>query len=167
MSDLFDPLLAAGPVRSEVSDEAWLRALLEVESALAAAQADAGVLANAHAERIAEAADVGLYDAAEIGRQAVKIGNPAAPLARMLTERVGGDAARYVHFGATSQDVMDTAAMLVAARARASLLADLDACADAAAELARTHAGTVQVGRTLLQQALPVTFGLTAAGSPG
>jgi 3-carboxy-cis,cis-muconate cycloisomerase len=164
MSDLFDPLLAAGPVRSEVSDEAWLRALLEVESALAAAQADAGVLANAHAERIAEAADVGLYDAAEIGRQAVKIGNPAAPLARMLTERVGGDAARYVHFGATSQDVMDTAAMLVAARARASLLADLDACADAAAELARTHAGTVQVGRTLLQQALPVTFGLTAAG---
>ncbi|HJQ47364.1 MAG TPA: 3-carboxy-cis,cis-muconate cycloisomerase [Amycolatopsis sp.] len=164
MSELFDAVLAAGAVRDEVSDAAWLRALLDVEAALAGAEADAGLVPREHADRVAEVCREGYFDIAEIGAKAVGVGNPAAPLVRELTAKVGGDAARCVHFGATSQDVMDTAAMLLATRAREALLEDLDAAADRAAALAREHVSTVQSGRTLLQQALPVTFGLTAAG---
>lgn len=164
LSELFDPVLAAGAVRDEVSDAAWLHALLDVEAALAGAGADAGVIPREHADRIAEVCREGYFDIAEIGAGSVGTGNPAASLVRKLTAKVGGDAARSVHFGATSQDVMDSAAMLLAARALDPLLADLDACADRAAELAREHGSTVQSGRTLLQQALPVTFGFAAAG---
>jgi 3-carboxy-cis,cis-muconate cycloisomerase len=164
MSDLFDPVLAAGAVRDEVSDAAWLRALLDVEAALAQAEADAGLFPREHADRITEVCREGYFDVAEIGAKAVGIGNPAAPLVREITAKVGGEAARYVHFGATSQDVMDSAAMLVAKRALHPLLEDVEAAAAHAARLARRHAGTVQAGRTLLQQAIPVTFGFTAAG---
>ncbi|MCU1685037.1 MAG: 3-carboxy-cis,cis-muconate cycloisomerase [Amycolatopsis sp.] len=164
VSELFDGVLAAGPVRAETGDPAWLRALLDVESALAGAQADVGLIQRSYADRIAEACHLEYYDIAELGERAKAIGNPAAPLIRALTAEVHGDAAGYVHFGATSQDVMDSAAMLVVARARTVLLEDLDACAELLAELAREHISTVQVGRTLLQQALPTTFGLTAAG---
>ncbi|GHF48931.1 3-carboxy-cis,cis-muconate cycloisomerase [Amycolatopsis bartoniae] len=164
MSELFDPVLAAGPVRDEVSDAAWLRALLDVEAALAGAEADAGLIAREHADRITEVCREGYFDTAEIGAKAVGVGNPAAPLVRELTTKVGGEAARYVHFGATSQDVMDSAAMLVAKRALEPLREELDAAAELAARLAGEHAGTVQAGRTLLQQAIPVTFGFTAAG---
>lgn len=164
MSELFDGVLAAGPVRAEVGDRAWLRAMLDVEAALAGAQADAGLIQRAHANAIAEACDADYYDVTELGRQATGVGNPAAATVRALTAKVHGDAAGYVHFGATSQDVMDTAAMLVATRALALLLEDLKACAEAAASLAEEHVSTLQVGRTLLQQALPMTFGFTAAG---
>ena len=164
MSELFDAVVAAGAVRDEVSDAAWLRAMLDVEAALAQAEADAGLFPREHADRIVEVCREGYFDVAEIGAKSVGVGNPAAPLVRELTAKVGGEAARYVHFGATSQDVMDSAAMLLAKRAVEPLLEDLDAAADRLAELAREHAGTVQAGRTLLQQALPVTFGLTAAG---
>jgi 3-carboxy-cis,cis-muconate cycloisomerase len=164
MSELFDPVLAAGAVRDEVSDAAWLRALLDVEAALAQAEADAGLVPREHADRIAEVCREGYFDVAEIGAKAVGVGNPAAPLVREITTKVGGEAARYVHFGATSQDVMDSAAMLLAKRALEPLLEDLEAAAEQAAALARAHATTVQAGRTLLQQAIPVTFGFTAAG---
>ncbi|MBK1786497.1 3-carboxy-cis,cis-muconate cycloisomerase [Prauserella cavernicola] len=164
MSELFDHLFAAGAVREETSDSAWLRGMLDFEAALAAAQADAGLVERTHADAIAAACEVDAFDVAELGRRATGIGNPAGPLVRALTERVGGDAARHVHRGATSQDVVDTAAMLVATRALVPLLADLRACADVAARLAEEHAGTVQVGRTLLQHATPVTFGFAAAG---
>jgi 3-carboxy-cis,cis-muconate cycloisomerase len=164
MSELFDGVLAAGPVRAEVSDTAWLRAMLDVEAALAGALADVGLIQRAHANAIAEACDPDYYDVTELGRHATRVGNPAAALVRALTDKVHGDAAGYVHFGATSQDVMDTAAMLVASRALEPMIEDLDACCEATAALAEEHASTVQAGRTLLQQALPVTFGLTAAG---
>ncbi|NKQ54136.1 3-carboxy-cis,cis-muconate cycloisomerase [Amycolatopsis sp. K13G38] len=164
MSELFDAVLAAGAVRDEVSDAAWLRALLDVEAALAGAGADAGLVPREHADRIAEVCREGYFDLAEIGAKAAGVGNPAAPLVRELTAKVGGEAARYVHFGATSQDVMDSAAMLLATRAMEPLLDDIEAAAEHAARLASEHASTVQAGRTLLQQALPVTFGFTAAG---
>ncbi|GAA5159229.1 MULTISPECIES: 3-carboxy-cis,cis-muconate cycloisomerase [Amycolatopsis] len=164
MSELFDPVLAAGAVRDEVSDAAWLRALLDVEAALAQAEADAGVVPREHAERIAEVCREGYFDVAEIGAKSVGVGNPAAPLVREITTKVGGEAARYVHLGATSQDIVDSAAMLVAKRALEALREDVEAAAEHAARLAREHAGTVQAGRTLLQQAIPVTFGFTAAG---
>lgn len=163
MSDLFGPVLSAGGVRDETSDVAWLRGMLDFESALARAQADAGLIAAEHAERIAAVCRVGEYDVAELGRQASGIGNPAGPLVRAITAKAGEDAGRFVHLGATSQDVVDTAAMLVAKRALVPLLADLDAAADVLAALAEEHVATLQVGRTLLQHALPSTFGLTAA----
>lgn len=167
MSELFDPVFAAGPVAGETSDGAWLCGMLEFESALAAAQADVGLVDRAHADVVAGAAEPAGFDVGEIGRAATGIGNPAGPLVRALTDRVAAtapEAARVVHLGATSQDVVDTAAMLVAARARDALLTELDAATARLAELAAGHARTVCVGRTLGQHALPVTFGLVAAG---
>jgi 3-carboxy-cis,cis-muconate cycloisomerase len=168
MSALFDGVLARGAVAGAVDDAAWLQAMLDFEAALARAEADAGLFPAAQAEAITRQARAELYDAGEIGAAAAAIGNPAGPLVKALTARVreaGDDAAAgQVHRGATSQDVIDTAAVLVARRALTPLLHDLTAAADAAADLARTHRDTPMAGRTLLQQAVPTTFGLTAAG---
>ena len=89
---------------------------------------------------------------------------PSEPLVRALRARVGEEHERFVHLGATSQDVLDTAAMLVARNAVALVLAHVDAAADACAALAREHRSTPMAARTLLQQAVPTTFGLVAAG---
>ena len=91
-------------------------------------------------------------------------GNPVVPLVRALTEAAGEEAGRWVHWGATSQDVMDSASMLVARRALEPIDADLARVAAACARLAEEHRDTPIAGRTLLQQALPTTFGLKAAG---
>jgi 3-carboxy-cis,cis-muconate cycloisomerase len=91
-------------------------------------------------------------------------GNPVVPLVRALTAAAGDPAAAHVHRGATSQDVLDTALVLVARRALVPVLADLHAAADSAAGLARAHRATPMAGRTLLQQAVPTTFGAVAAG---
>lgn len=157
-------MLARGGVREEVGDRAWLQAMLDVEAALARSLAAAGLMPAEHAEQIAAACRAERFDVAEIGARAADTGNPAAPLVRALTAAVEGPAAGQVHRGATSQDVLDSAAMLVAHRALRPLLADLAAAADAAAALAREHRATVMAGRTLLQQAVPTTFGLKAAG---
>jgi 3-carboxy-cis,cis-muconate cycloisomerase len=161
---LFDGVLARGGVRAAVSDTAWLQAMLDVEAALARAEAGAGVISAEHAEAIAGACQAERFDIAALGGQAAAVGNPAAPLVAALRERVGGSAAADVHRGATSQDIVDSAAMLVARRALEPLLADLEAAADAAAGLAVAHRNTVMAGRTLLQHAVPVTFALKAAG---
>lgn len=161
---LFGHLFTTEPVAAATDDRAWLQAMLDVEAALARAQARASLIGDGDAERIAACCRAERYDADEIGRAAASSGNPVIPLVRALTAQVPGDAARSVHLGATSQDVLDTAMMLVARRALDAILADLAAVADACAELARTHRDTVMAGRTLLQQALPVTFGLKAAG---
>jgi 3-carboxy-cis,cis-muconate cycloisomerase len=160
---LFDEVLARGPVREAVSDRAWLQAMLDVEAALARAQAAAGLISAEHAEAIAAACVADRYDLDALGAEAADVGNPAAPLVRAVRAQVGGDAAADVHRGATSQDVVDTAAMLVARRAVEAVLVDLGGAADAAAALAREHRATVMAGRTLLQQAVPITFGLKAA----
>jgi 3-carboxy-cis,cis-muconate cycloisomerase len=149
---------------ARISDRAWLSALLQAEQALATALAEAGLIPASAAEQIARHCDADGFDAAEIGRLAVKSGNPVVPLVRLLTEKAGGEAARFVHFGATSQDIMDTAASLVAKDAVATILADVDAAADTCARLADEHRGTVMTGRTLMQHALPTTFGMKAAG---
>lgn len=146
------------------SDEAWLQALLDVEAALARAHARVGLITAGDAERIAASCVAERYDPEEIGRAATASGSPVIPLVRALTADVAGDAARLIHLGATSQDILDTAAMLVVRRALDPVLADLAAVADGCAGLAETHRATVMPGRTLLQQALPVTFGLKAAG---
>jgi 3-carboxy-cis,cis-muconate cycloisomerase len=161
---LFDELLAHGPVRAAVADAAWLRAMLDAEAALATAQAKLGLVPADAAAAIAAACRPERYDIAALGREAAGPGNPVLPLVRALREAVGGDAAAFVHSGATSQDILDTASMLVARRALGSLLSDLAGASDAAARLASSHRDTAMAGRTLLQHALPVTFGLTAAG---
>jgi 3-carboxy-cis,cis-muconate cycloisomerase len=163
-SDLFGTLFLPDPVRTAVGDRAWIAAMLEFEAALAAAEGRAGVIPREAAAAIAAACDVERFDPVALGREARAAGNPAVPLVRALTEAVEGDAARFVHWGATSQDVMDTAAMLVARGALAVVGEELGAVAAACARHADEHRNTAMPGRTLLQQALPTTFGLKAAG---
>jgi 3-carboxy-cis,cis-muconate cycloisomerase len=161
---LFDGVLARGRVREATGDDAWLRAMLDVEAALARATARAGLIAEEDAAAIARACRPEAFDIAALGQEAAASGNPVVPMVRVLTAAVGGPAADQVHWGATSQDVLDTAAMLVTKRALVPLLEDLAATADATASLAAAHRGTLMAARTLLQQALPTTFGLKAAG---
>jgi 3-carboxy-cis,cis-muconate cycloisomerase len=162
---LFDGVLARGSVRDEVSDRAWLQAMLDAEAALARAQATVGLLDPAVAESIARACRAEDFDIAAIGRAAAESGNPVVPLVRALREALDDPiGAGMVHRGATSQDILDSAAMLVAHRALGPLLEDLLGAADAAAALAAGHRDTLMAGRTLLQHALPTTFGFKAAG---
>jgi 3-carboxy-cis,cis-muconate cycloisomerase len=144
-------------------DQAWLVAMLDAERALAVALAQAGIIPAEAADEIARHCAASAYDPAALGRAAVASGNPVVPLVQQLKRRAG-DAARYVHYGATSQDILDTTASLVASRALAPLLADVDAAAQRCAELADEHRDTVMIGRTLMQHAVPTVFGLKCAG---
>jgi 3-carboxy-cis,cis-muconate cycloisomerase len=161
---LFGPLTGAPAVDAATSDTAWLQAMLDMEAALAAALAQAGLATKEAADAVAEACRADRFDADALGRDALAAGNPVVPLVRALTAAVPDEAAGAVHRGATSQDVLDTAAVLVARRATAPVLDALAAASDLCAGLAATHRGTVMAGRTLLQQAMPTTFGLVAAG---
>ena len=160
----FGPIFVPEVLREAVSDEAWLRAMLEAESALARASSHVGVVPAAAAEEIAEACELDRFDAAAILAGGRAVANPAEPLVRALREGLGAEAARWVHFGATSQDLVDTAAMLLARRAIGVVLDELDGVAAASARFAGDHRGTPMAARTLLQQAVPTTFGAVAAG---
>ena len=160
----FDALFVPDELREAVSDSAWLQAMLDFERALAAAEANAGAIPAEVAGVIAASCRAELFDLDALVPGARAAGAPAEPMVRRLRELVGGEAASWVHWGATSQDVMDTAAMLVAGRALGLVLGHVDRAAAACAELARTHRGTVMAGRTLLLQAVPTTFGAKAAG---
>jgi 3-carboxy-cis,cis-muconate cycloisomerase len=159
---LFDGLFDRGGVST--GSAAWLQAMLDTEAALARALERAGLAPDGAGAAITAAADPAQFDAAELGRQAAATGTPVPALVRALSARVPAPVRDAVHRGATSQDIMDTAVMLIAARALDAIIADLSVAADRAAGLAGAHADTVMVGRTLLQQAVPVTFGLVAAG---
>jgi 3-carboxy-cis,cis-muconate cycloisomerase len=159
----FAPIFVPETLRETVSDEAWLEAMLHAEEALAAAEAAAGVIPAEAAAAIGEKCDASLFDLAELCEQGRAVGNPVEPLVRALRGQVGGEAARWVHRGATSQDVVDTAAMLVARNALELLVDDLEAIGYACADLVDEHRETAMAARTLLQQAVPTTFGLKAA----
>lgn len=161
---LFDGILARGGVPAAVSDDAWLAAMVAVEAALALASAEAGAIPGDAAAAIAAACEGFDGDPGALGRDAAAHGTPVVPLVAAIRAALPDDVAAYVHRGATSQDVLDTAAMLVSRDACAVILSDMDGAADAAAGLAAAHRDTPMIGRTLLQQAVPVTFGLTAAG---
>jgi 3-carboxy-cis,cis-muconate cycloisomerase len=152
-----------GPV---ADDAAWLRAMLAAESALACALERAGLAPpGAGAAVTAAAARPGDFDLAELSRSSALTGNPVPGLARALTRLVPDPAAKTaVHKGATSQDIMDTAAMLLARDAIDAAADSLSGAAAAVARLADAHRGSLMIGRTLLQQAVPVTFGVVAAG---
>ena len=160
----FGALFLPAPLREAVSDAAWLAAMVDVERALAAASARAGIVPADAAAAIAAQCDPALYDIEHLCEDGRAVGNPAEALVRALRDRVGGDAARWGHVGATSQDVMDSAAMLVARNALGLIDDELEGVAAASAGLAEEHRDTVMAARTLLQQALPSTFGLKAAG---
>ncbi|WP_433717847.1 lyase family protein [Actinoplanes sp. CA-051413] len=161
---LFDGVLAAGDVRAAVADAAWVRAMLDAEAALARAAARCGIATAEDAAAVTAACASLEVDPGELGAEATGTGNPVVPLIKRLRAAVPEHVAPLVHRGATSQDIVDTAAMLVAQRALGPLLADLAAVTELTAALADRHRGTVMAGRTLLQQALPTTFGLVAAG---
>jgi 3-carboxy-cis,cis-muconate cycloisomerase len=160
----FEPIFVPGRLAVAVSDRSWVAAMLEFEQGLANASAIAGAIPAQAAGPIAEACDVDRFDVAAIVEAGRSPGNPAEPLVRALRAAVGGEAADYVHFGATSQDAVDTAAMLVARRALSLVDDELAGVARACAALAERHRSTPMAGRTLLQQAVPTTFGLKAAG---
>lgn len=152
MSDLFGPLFGNPVVDREVSSAAWVRAMLDFERALAAVQIRFGVVPAFEFPVVS-------VDPAWLGAEAVASGNPVVPLVKGLRS-----SAPWVHHGATSQDVLDTALSLVARRALVPLLEDLRAVADAVSGLAGAHRDTVMVGRTLFQHAVPTTFGYKCAG---
>ncbi len=145
-------------------DHAWLQAMLDTEAALARALERAGLAGAGAGAAVTEAARAGGFDIDELGRLAMNTGNPVTGLVRALTEKVPAEARAAVHQGATSQDIIDSAVMLMARRVLDGAESDLSAAAAAAAALAEAHRDTIMTGRTLLQQAVPVTFGLTAAG---
>jgi 3-carboxy-cis,cis-muconate cycloisomerase len=145
----FGPLYVPAPLREAVSDQAWLAAMLEAEQALArvtGADVPDDVFRPEH------------YDVEALCEEGRADASPVVPLARALRER-----APEAHGPATSQDILDTAAMLVARNARSLILPELDGAAAACAALAERHRATVTAGRTLLQRAAPVTFGSQAA----
>jgi 3-carboxy-cis,cis-muconate cycloisomerase len=159
---LFGGVFARGGV--EAGDAAWLRAMLDAEAGLARALERAGLAPAGAGEAVTAAARAGNFDPNELGGLAALTGNPVPGLARALARQVPQTAVSAVHRGATSQDIVDTAAMLLAKRAIDVIAADLARAADAAAGLAAAHRDSIMIGRTLLQQAVPVTFGLVAAG---
>ncbi len=160
--ELFGGLFGRGAV--SVGDQDWLQAMLDTEAALARALERGGLAAPGAGAAVTAAARAPMFDVAELGRQATLTGNPVPALVRALSDIVPTTARSAIHRGATSQDIIDTALMLLARRAIDVIESDLAAVATAAAVLASVHARTVMAGRTLLQQAVPVTFGLVAAG---
>ena len=159
----FEDILVPDDLRDAVSDRAWLAALLEAERALASAEAIAGVIPPDAARAIADRCRPELFDEAALAESGRAAGNPVEPLVRELAAAVGGGASAFVHVGATSQDIMDTAAMLVSKRALQLVCGRLGAAAARCTELTGAHRSTVMAGRTLLQHAVPTTFGLKCA----
>ena len=154
----FASLFVPEAVREAVSDTAWLEAMLDTERALANAAALAGALAASEAAAVAGACDASLYDIDALAAEGRAVANPVEPLVRALRER-----APAAHRGATSQDILDTASMLVARRALAEIAGELETARAACAQLARAYRSTPMAARTLLQQAVPTTFGYVAA----
>jgi 3-carboxy-cis,cis-muconate cycloisomerase len=164
---LIDTLATTDALAAVFSDRAVVRAMLDFEVALASAEARLGVIPQRAADVIRSAAAVDDFDAVSIGREARTSGTPSIPLVKALTGRVrlaDGESARFVHWGATSQDVSDTAIVLTLRAAEPILAADHARLDRALRVLSDRHANTVMLGRTLLQPAPPITFGLKVAG---
>ena len=168
MGRLLDPLFRTDAMRAIFSDAGRLQGMLDFEAALARAEAGIGVIPESVAPAIAAQCKAGLFDLDALGRAAALAGNPAIPMVKALTTlvaRKNKDAAGYVHRGATSQDAMDTGLVLQLREALDIVEADADRLSRVLARHAKAHRSTPMVGRTWLQQAVPVTFGLKAAGA--
>ena len=163
MSDsLFGALFDRGA--ADASDTAWLQAMLDTEAALARAAERTGLAPPGSGAAVTAVARADFFMNANLSTAAASAGNPVPALVKALTGLVPPSAADAIHIGATSQDIIDTAAMLIARQSIDATLTDLSTAAAACASLTRAHADTIMAGRTLLQQAVPITFGLVAAG---
>ncbi|MDR6988425.1 3-carboxy-cis,cis-muconate cycloisomerase [Paenarthrobacter nitroguajacolicus] len=166
---LLSPVSASPAVAALTGDRAVMAAILDVEASWAAVLEEAGLVPAGSAAVVAEAADPGSYDAASLAERAQGGANPVIPLLGDLRSRVksldsaGIGAGKAVHTSLTSQDVLDSALMLLASRTVSALLVDVKGTTTALATLAEQHADTLCVGRSLTQHALPYTFGLKAA----
>ncbi|MEF9914634.1 3-carboxy-cis,cis-muconate cycloisomerase [Streptomyces sp. P5-A9] len=161
---LLAPGRAGSAAEAATGDHAFLRALLDAEAALTRAQAVRGLAPAGAGRAVTGAAEAGSFDVRELALRARSWGNPVIPLVAALSAAVDEDVRPFVHRGATSQDILDTAAMLVASRTLGIVLDDLGRTADALERLAAAHRDTPMPGRTLTQHAVPTTFGLKAAG---
>lgn len=163
---LLDPLFTTEAAARAFSATARLQGMLDFEAALARAEAAVGVIPEAAVPAIAAVCDASGFDLAALGAEAALAGNTAIPMVKHLTRKVkerDAEAAGWVHWGATSQDAMDTGLVLQLRAFLIALESDLDRLGDALAGLATRHRDTPMVARTWLQQALPTTFGLKAA----
>ncbi|MBR0754063.1 3-carboxy-cis,cis-muconate cycloisomerase [Bradyrhizobium jicamae] len=166
LSPLLAPMLSSAAMRAVCDDATYLQNMLDFEAALARAEAACGVIPQAAADPIGAACKAESIDQAVLADAATRSGNLAIPLVKALTANVAkadAEAARYVHWGATSQDVIDTATMLTLRAGIDVLLTDLDRAVAGFAKLAQAHRNTAVVARTWLQHALPMPFGLKLA----
>jgi len=167
LSPLLAPMLSSPAMRAVCDDAAYLQRMLDFEAALARAEAAVGVIPDGAAGAIAKACTAERFDPAELAEAATRSGNLAIPLVKALTAAVAktdAEAARYVHWGATSQDTIDTGRVLQLRQALALISSELDLFAVVLGELVHKNRATLVVARTWMQQALPTTFGLKAAG---
>jgi 3-carboxy-cis,cis-muconate cycloisomerase len=166
LSPLLAPMLSSAAMRAVCDDATCLQHMLDFEAALARAEAEVGVIPAKATGPIAKACKAAAFDIAALADAATRSGNLAIPLVKALTAdvaRADAEAARYVHWGATSQDVIDSAAMLTLRAGIDALLADLGRAINGFAKLAREHRHTAVAARTWLQHALPMPFGLKLA----
>jgi 3-carboxy-cis,cis-muconate cycloisomerase len=165
--ELLGPLFRWEAVELHLSDRARIQGMLDFEAALARAEAGAGVIPASAAPAIVRCCAAERFDEGALAHATARAGNPAIPLVQQLTALVEKDdpgAARFVHWGATSQDAMDTGLVLQLRETLGAIETELDRLADVLATLADRHRGTPLAGRTWMQQAAPTTFGLKAAG---
>ncbi|TQF31016.1 3-carboxy-cis,cis-muconate cycloisomerase [Bradyrhizobium sp. UNPA324] len=166
LSPLLAPMLSSAAMRAVCDDRSTLQNMLDFEAALARAEAAADVIPASAVGPIEAACKADSFDMAALAEAATRSGNLAIPLVKTLTadvRKADKEAARYVHWGATSQDVIDTATMLTLRAGIEALDADLGRAIKGFAALARSHRNTAMVARTWLQHALPMPFGLKAA----
>jgi 3-carboxy-cis,cis-muconate cycloisomerase len=163
MLERIDSLFSTTRMSATFSPEAHVQGMLAFEAALARSEARAGIIPQAAANSIAAHCKVELFDVAALYREAAVAGTPAIPLVRMLTEHIEGDAQKFVHWGATSQDALDSALMIQMRDGLDLLMDGLLGVCTACEMLAEQHRFTLMAGRTLLQQAVPITFGLKVA----
>ncbi|KPF71620.1 hypothetical protein IP69_05455 [Bosea sp. AAP35] len=165
-SGLFGELFVDREMASAMGDSTLLHGMLGFEAMLASALEAEGVAPKGMADVVARQCDPDLYDIAEIGRATTLAGNPAIPLVKALTARVAAvspEQAKWVHYGATSQDVIDSGHVHVLGCGLKLIDLRLGRLADAMRSLVDTHRATPMIGRTFLQQAVPITFGVKAA----
>ncbi|VVP10749.1 3-carboxy-cis,cis-muconate cycloisomerase [Pseudomonas fluorescens] len=166
-NQLFDAYFTARDMREVFCDQGRVQAMLDVEAALARAEARVGLIPASAVAPIEKACRADLYDFAALGEAIATAGNSAIPLVKALGKQIAAtdtEAERYVHLGATSQDVMDTGLVLQLRQALDLIESDLAQLADALAAQAPRHAATPMAGRTWLQHATPVTLGMKIAG---
>ncbi|SCX44322.1 3-carboxy-cis,cis-muconate cycloisomerase [Variovorax sp. EL159] len=164
---IFEGFLSTSETLGAFSDRAFVDAMLRFEAALARAQSAEGLIPESAAHSIVGSCKVELFDVAKIVRESGRAGSVAIPLVKALREAVGlfnADAVPFVHFGSTSQDVIDSAMALVTREAVALIETDLAKAADALLRLATTHAETPMLARTLMQPASVTSFGFKCAG---